>query len=378
MPNVSVPMLDLSTQHAPLSQELEDAFKGVVASSHFILGPKVQELERKLAEYLGAKHAIGCASGSDALLLALMALDIGPGDEVITTPFTFFASAGAIARLGAKPVFVDVDPDTFNIDPALVKKAITPKTKAVEPVHLCGLPADMEALRAVCGSRKIPIVEDAAQAIGSEIRGQKTGTFGALAAFSFFPTKNLGGFGDGGLVTTDDDEMAAKVRKLRVHGSHPKYYHSLVGLNSRLDELQAALLLVKFPHLDEWREGRRIVAAHYNALLGGIVKTPAEPAGLMHVYHLYTIRAPRRDELMKLLADRGVSTAIYYPVPLHLQECFKHLGYKKGDLPVSESLCNEVLTLPSYPELTDEQVEYVAQNVAEFYGKKVPAKFIEG
>ena len=364
---MKVPLLDLKAQFATIREEVMRAVEAVFESQYFILGPEVAAFEEEVARYVGARHAIGCASGTDALLLSLMALGVGPGDEVITTPFTFFATAGSIARLGARPVFVDIEEDTFNIDPDKIAPAITDKTKAIIPVHLFGQCADMDKIARAAGD--IPIIEDAAQALSAEYKGKKAGVLGTMACFSFFPSKNLGGAGDGGMITTNDDDLAAKLRMLRVHGAHEKYYHDVVGINSRLDALQAAVLRVKLPHLDSWSDGRARNAARYGELLAGAnVVCPVARDFARHVYNQYTIRVARRDELMARLKEREIGCAIYYPVPLHLQKCFAHLGYKEGDLPVAEKASREVLSIPVYPELSDEMLGYVAETIREFTG----------
>ena len=364
---MKVPLLDLKAQYATIRDAVRAAVDGVMDAQYFILGPEVQALEEEVAAYVGAKHAIGCASGTDALLLALMALGVGDGDEVITTPFTFFATGGSIWRTGARPVFVDIEPDTFNIDPAAVKAAITPSTKAIMPVHLFGQCGEMDAIRKAAGD--IPIIEDAAQALSAEYKGTKAGTLGTIGCFSFFPSKNLGGFGDGGMMTTEDDALADKLRQLRVHGAERKYYHKMIGFNSRLDALQAAILRVKLPHLDAWSDGRAANAARHNTLLDGAkVVAPVARPHCRHVYNQYTIRVENRDGLMARLKERDIGCAIYYPVPLHLQECFASLGYGEGDLPVSEKAAAEVISIPVYPELTDEMAQYVADTIREFTG----------
>ena len=359
-----IPLLDLEAQNAPLRAAIEIAIAGVVRSNQFIMGPEVAALEEELAQAIGVKHAIGVSSGTDALLVALMALDVGPGDEVITTPFSFFATAGVIHRVGATPVFVDIDPATFNIDPSKVAAKITPRTRAILPVHLFGQPCDVGALEQAAPG--IPIVEDAAQTILAQTSRGPVGALGALACFSFFPSKNLGGFGDGGLVTTNDAGLAEKVRRLRVHGSHPKYVHGMVGGNFRLDTIQAAVLRVKLPHLLRWTDARRQNAARYDALLAGLVTTPArvEPG---HVYNQYTVRAERRDALAKHLGAQKIGNAIYYPLALHLQECFRHLGHSEGDFPETERACREVISLPIYPELGEARQRRVAAAIADFY-----------
>ena len=373
---MNVPLLDLKEQNQNLRPEIDAALARVLDSNGFILGPEVAELERELAAYCGARHAIGCASGSDAILLALMAFDIGPGDEVITTPYSFFATVSSITRLGATPVFVDIDPLTYNLDVSQIEDKITPRTRAIEPVHLYGQCADMAALMSVSETHGIPIIEDAAQAIGAEIDGKRAGSMGAIGCFSFYPSKNLGGMGDGGFVTTNDDELADKLRALRVHGSIEKYYHKYVGLNSRLDGFQGAVLRVKLPHLDAWTEKRRANARVYRELftdlgLTGQITLPAELPNARHIYNQYVIRVPNgRDELRAHLTENGIGTDVYYPVPLHLQECFGYLGGAKGDLVESERAANETLALPIYPELRREHQEYVVQTIAGFFGDK--------
>ena len=366
------PFLDLKAQYRAIQPEIDAAIRRVMDSQQFILGPEVESLETEMAAYLGVKYAIACASGSDALLLALMALEIGPGDEVITVPFTFVATAGAIARLGARPVFVDIDPHTYNIDPKKIEAAITPKTRAIIPIHLFGMAADMNPIMEVAGKRRIPVVEDAAQAIGARHTGQRVGSIGVCGCFSFFPSKNLGAAGDGGMLTTEDSEFADKLRILRNHGGHSKYECDLIGMNSRLDALQAAILRVKLKYLDSWTEGRRRNAARYAELFGehGLNRTitlPHVSANSDHIYNQYVIRAPKRDELRAYLKDHGVPTDIYYPVPLHLQRAFTYLGYKLGDLPEAEKASREVLALPIFPELSTEQQELVVESIAEFY-----------
>jgi dTDP-4-amino-4,6-dideoxygalactose transaminase len=368
---MNVPLLDLRAQFQTIRGEVMAAVERVFESQHFILGPEVEAFERDAAEYCRVKHAVGCGSGSDALLLALTALGVGPGDEVVTASFSFFATAGSIARLGARPVFVDISPDDFNVDPELIERAITPRAKAILPVHLYGQCAEMDAIREVAERHNLPVVEDAAQAIGAGYFERRAGAMGAVGCFSFFPSKNLGGAGEGGLMTTDDDGIAEKLRLLRVHGMQPKYYHKVVGVNSRLDALQAAVLGVKLKYLDLWSDARRRNAEHYDKLFAeaGVeeVMTPAARPNRRHIFNQYTIRCPRRDELMNFLKRRGVGSEIYYPAPLHLQECFANLGYKPGDLPVTERTSRECLSLPIYPELTEEMRRYVVEKIAEFY-----------
>ncbi|MFP4056415.1 MAG: DegT/DnrJ/EryC1/StrS family aminotransferase [Candidatus Brocadiia bacterium] len=361
---MKVPLLDLKAQYQTIRDEVRSAMDAVLESQYFILGPEVAAFEDEVARYVGADHAVGCASGSDALLLALMALDVGPGDEVVTSPFTFFATGGSISRLGAKPVFVDIEEDTFNIDPAQVGGAITEKTKAIMPVHLFGQCADMDPLREAAGD--VPIVEDAAQALSADYKGRKAGVLGTIACFSFFPSKNLGGCGDGGMLTTNDPTLAEKIRLLRVHGAEQKYYHNTIGINSRLDAIQAAVLRVKLPHLDAWSDARAANAARYDQLLADLpVRTPVAKPYVRHVYNQYTLRAADRDGLVAALKERDIGCAIYYPVPLHLQECYAHLAHREGDLPVAEQAAREVLSIPVYPELTDEMARYVAQCIRE-------------
>lgn len=367
---MNVPLLDLVRQYKSIEPQVNSAIAEVLSTQHFILGPKVTDLEKKIAEYCGAKYASACASGTDAILLALMALGVGPGDEVITTPFTFFATAGCISRLCAKPVFVDIEPDTYNMDPDLLERAITKRTKAIIPVHLFGQCADMDRINAVAGKHGVPVVEDAAQAIGSQYKGRRAGTLGAVAAFSFFPSKNLGAYGDGGIITTNDQKLYDLISILRVHGSKPKYFHKYIGINSRLDALQAAILLVKLPFLDKWNDARRANAVAYDKSLAKLpVGRPAASHDSFHIYNQYTLRVEKRDEMRAFLQSKGVGTEIYYPVPLHLQECYAPLGYKEGSMPVSEKAAKEVLSLPIFPELTSEEHSYVAASIAEFPGR---------
>jgi dTDP-4-amino-4,6-dideoxygalactose transaminase len=364
---MKVPLLDLKAQYGPLREEIRAAMDRVCDSQQFILGPEVTAFEEEVAGFCGARFGIGVSSGTDALLMALMALNVGPGDEVITTAYSFFATAGAVSRLGAKPVFVDILPDSFNMDPALVEAKITPRTRAILPVHLFGRCAELEPLLTIGSERDLPVIEDAAQAIGSsDGQRRQAGTRGAVGCFSFFPSKNLGGFGDGGLVTTNDGALAEALRVLRVHGSKPKYFHKVVGGNFRLDALQAAVLRVKLPHLAQWSTVRRRNADRYRALFdkAGVmpkVKLPQDVPG--HIYNQFVIRVPDRDRLQAFLAGKGVGTEVYYPVPLHLQECFAPLGYRKGDLPVSEAVAADSLALPIYPELTGEQQAYVVDQI---------------
>jgi dTDP-4-amino-4,6-dideoxygalactose transaminase len=380
-PPTAVPMLDVSRENRRLRQQIDAAIAEVCESGAFVHGPACAKFEAAMAKYCGAEHAIGCASGSDALLLALVVLGVGPGDEVIVPSFTFFATGSAVWRLGARPVFADIVPETFNLDPADVLYKLTTATKAIIPVHLFGQCAQMDEIRQIAtAARGIPIIEDACQAIGAEYHGQRSGSLGTMATFSFYPTKNLGGFGDGGLITTDDADLAAKLRVLRDHGQQPRYYHHFVGLNSRLDALQAAVLNVKLPHVDEWAARRDEHAARYAAEFAerGIedeVVAPAAAEGFTHVWNQYTIRVTdgRRDALQKYLADRKIGSAIYYPVPLHLQKCFGALGYEEGSLPVTEQACREVLSLPVYPELTAAEQGAVIDAVENFCKAKFRA-----
>lgn len=373
---LSVPALDLKAQYQSIRDELDAVVRTVIENQAFILGPEVLGLEAEVARYCEAGHGIGCASGSDALLLPLLAWDIGAGDEVVTTPFSFFATAGAIWRTGARPVFVDIEPNTLNIDPSLIEAAITPRTKAIIPVHLYGQTADMAPINAIAERYGVPVLEDAAQAIGAAEAGRRTGVLGHAAAFSFYPSKNLGGFGDGGMVVTNDAKLATQIARLRVHGMEPKYYHHEVGFNSRLDALQAAVLRVKLRHLDAWTDGRRAAASRYAALLvehalEERVKPPTEQPGKFHVFNQYVVRVPAaaRDALRTHLAARRVGTEIYYPVPLHLQECFASLGHKPGDFPQSEAAAFETLALPMYPELSENAQNHVVRSIAEFFEK---------
>lgn len=370
--SMKVPLLDLKVQNDALRPEVDAAIKKVLDSNGFILGAEVAALEKELADYCRTKYAVGCASGTDALLLALMAYDIGAGDEVITTPYSFFATASSITRLGAKPVFVDIDPTTYNLDVSQIEEKITEKTKAIQPVHLFGQCADMNALQAISEKYNIPLVEDAAQAIGAEEAGERAGDMGAIGCFSFYPSKNLGAMGDAGFMTTNDEALAHKLFALRVHGSFERYYHKWVGLNSRLDAMQAAILRVKLPHLDSWTEARQRNAANYRKLftdkgLTEEIILPLERENVRHIYNQYVVRVPeKRDELKQFLQDNDIGTDVYYPVSLHLQECFHYLGYRAGDFPESEKASKETLALPIYPELNVEQQEFVVDKIAEF------------
>ena len=374
---MQVPLLDLKEQNDALRPEIERALGRVLDTNAFILGEEVAELESKLADYCGVKHAIGCASGSDALLLAMMAYDIGPGDEVITTPYSFFATVSAITRLGATPIFVDIDPDTYNINVDQVEAKITERTKAVQPVHLYGQCAETARLVEICSARGIAVIEDAAQAIGADDNGVRAGNIGDIGCFSFYPSKNLGGMGDGGFMTTNDDDIAEKLRALRVHGSKERYHHKWVGLNSRLDGFQGAVLRVKLPHLDRWSAARKANADRYreafqNAGLGESIGLPVERDDCRHIYNQFVVRVPAyRDELREFMTDNGVGTDIYYPIPLHLQECFAFLGGEPGDLPESEHAARETLALPVFPELRPEQLEHVVETIRRFFEQKL-------
>jgi dTDP-4-amino-4,6-dideoxygalactose transaminase len=368
---VRVPLLDLRQQYASIRGDVLAAIERVCESQQFILGAEVEEFEREMAAAIGVRAAIGVSSGTDALLVALMALGVGPGDEVVTTPFSFFATAGSVARLGARPVFVDVDPDTLMLTASGVQAAITPRTRAIIPVHLFGLCADMDPIAEVASSAGIPVVEDAAQAIGATCHGRQAGALGRIACFSFFPSKNLGAFGDAGLVTTDDEALASRVRRLRNHGAEPKYYHHEIGGNFRLDALQAAILRVKRVHLARWNEQRRVNASRYRELFGraGLldrVRLPPTPDGRPHIYHQYVIRVADRDGLRAHLTSRGIGTDVYYPVPLHRQTCFAGLTPSGLSLPNAEAAAADVLALPIYPELTCDQQASVVGAIAEW------------
>jgi dTDP-4-amino-4,6-dideoxygalactose transaminase len=380
-----VPMLDLARDYRALAADIEEALANVAASQQYIMGPEVQKFEEEAAAYLNVKHALGCASGTDALWLCLAAHDIGPGDEVVTSPFSFFATASSIVRAGAKPVFADVDPETLNLDPGSVdnrvKRSASGKVKALMPVHLYGQSADMDKLCALAQQWKAVVVEDAAQAFGATWRGKRAGGLGDSAAFSFYPTKNLSCMGDGGMVTTNDDKIAARVKRLRNHGSDRRYYHEEIGWNSRLDSMQAAVLRIKLRHLDEWNKKREERATAYNVLFksSGLVgrrgaggRAPVQILAVRkeahHIYHQYVIRVEQRDQLRQFLAERKIGSEIYYPVPLHLQKCFGYLGYAEGDLPESERAAREVLALPIFPSLKSEEQASVVNAISEFYG----------
>jgi dTDP-4-amino-4,6-dideoxygalactose transaminase len=387
---MTVPLLDLKPQYALIKEEIQAAINRVCDSQYFIMGPEVSALERELAAYCQTQFALGVSSGTDALILALMAIDLKPGDEVITTPYTFFATAGAVARLGAKAVFADIDPKTYNLDPAQIEAKITPHTKAIMPVHLYGQCADLDPIMEIARRHNLYVIEDAAQAIGSEYKGRRAGSIGHIGCFSFFPSKNLGAFGDGGAVSTNDPALAEQMRILRVHGAEPKYYHKFVGGNFRLDALQAAVIRVKLNYLDQWTAGRQRNAARYNQLFGeaGVADVhltlPCESCesgqyafrpeaevnpfpGHRHIYNQYIIRAKQRDELRAYLTERKIGTEIYYPVSLHQQECFAEWDYQAGAFPYSEAAAAQTLAIPIYPELTDEQIQAVISAVADFF-----------
>ncbi|MCX6826410.1 MAG: DegT/DnrJ/EryC1/StrS family aminotransferase [candidate division Zixibacteria bacterium] len=359
-----IPLLDLKRQYIAIKDKLDKAVLRVFEHGHFILGPEVAELEKKIAKTCGVKYGVGVASGTDALLLSLRAAGIGPGDEVITSDFSFFASAGVISRLGANPVFVDIDIDTYNLDPAQLERAITPKTRAIMPVYLFGQLMDMDPLMRVAQEHNLIVIEDAAQAIGATYKGCRAGSIGHLGCFSFYPSKNLGGAGDGGMVVTDSDNYHELLSILRVHGANPKYYHKIIGYNSRLSTLQAAVLLVKLDYLEDWTEKRRSHAKVYDAAFKGTaIKTPVAKDYSYHIYNQYTLAIENRDELVTALKEKNIGYDIYYPIPFHLQECFRSLGYRKGDFPVTEKISSMVISLPIYPELTVAEQEEVIETV---------------
>jgi dTDP-4-amino-4,6-dideoxygalactose transaminase len=364
---MEVPLLDLKAQYATIKDEVLAAVSEVLESQRCIGGPKVAELEEKIAAISDCRFAVGVSSGTDAILNSLMSLDIGAGDEVITTPFTFFATVGCITRTGAKPVFVDIEPRTFNINPELIESAVTEKTKAIMPVHLFGQMSDMDPIMEIANKHDFAVIEDAAQSVTSTYKGRKAGSIGTVGCFSFFPSKNLGGIGDGGMIVTNDESYYERLLIMRNHGSKPKYYHKFIGGNFRLDPIQAAALLVKLPHLDDWSEARRRNAAYYDKKFSGtVVQTPYISPDCVSIFNQYVIRVPRRDEVMTHLRDNKIGCEVYYPIPAHLQECFKYLGYIEGDLPESEKAAKEVLAIPVYPELTDKQIEHVASRIKEF------------
>lgn len=365
--NIRIPLIDFKAQYKSIEKEIDAGIKEVLLSGQYILGPVVKEFEERVAAYCGVKYAIGVASGSDALILALRALDIGPGDEVITTPFTFVATAHATVHCGAKPVFVDIEPDTFNINPALIEPAITKNTKAIIPVHLYGHPANMDPIMEIAKAHNLYVIEDAAQAFGARYNGKQVGSIGHVGCFSFFPTKNLGCCGDGGMVVTDNPDIAEKVDVLRRQGCRQKYHAEMIGYNSRLDTIQAAILKVKLKYIDQWNEQRRAVAHRYNELLSkSIVQTPIEAPYAYHVYHQYTIRSSRRDDLKQLLLDSGIETSIYYPQPLHLQDAYKSLGYTSHSFPKAVMASKEALALPIFPEMDPNLQRKIVSELKDF------------
>lgn len=363
---------DLKRQYNLIAEQINKSILETLESGQYILGPRVAKFENLCSQYLNIRHCIGVANGTDALTIALEALEIGKDDEVITTPFTFFATAEAIVRVGAKPVFVDIHPLSYNIDPDEIEKKITSKTKAIIPVHIFGQVCNMDKIVAIAKEHNLFVIEDACQAFGAEYNGKKAGTIGDVGCFSFFPTKNLGGYGDGGLICTDHDEIAQRIRMLRQHGSRKKYYNEMIGYNSRLDELQAAILLVKIGYIDEWNRRRIEIAQVYNKMinLDGIIKpTKVEPFEKGHIYHLYVLQHEKRDEIMKYLNEKGIASGIYYPVPLHLTKAMEFLGYKQGDFEVAEKVSQRSFAIPMFPELTMEEIEYIANSINDFGGK---------
>jgi len=370
-----VPLLDLQAQNGPLRGEILAAIARVTDSQRFIMGPEIEAFEREIAALIGVEHAVAVSSGTDAVLLALMTIDVKAGDEVITPTYSFFATAGTVARLGARPVLVDIDPATFNVDVNQIEAAITPRTRAILPVHLFGQSADMDRVMAIGDRAGIPVIEDAAQAIGATYRSRPVGGIGALGCFSFFPSKNLGAFGDAGLVTTNDAALAKRARLLRSHGMEPKYYHHLVGGNFRMDAMQAAILRVKAPHLAKWTAARRANAARYRELLSGVdaIVLPGEPTDRLHIYNQFVIRIAERDALKRHLDEQGIGNEIYYPVPFHLQPCFAHLGYRRGAFPIAERAADESLAIPIYGELTRDQQQAVVDAIAAFVDTRLNA-----
>ena len=367
---MQVPLLDLKAQYATIKDDVLTAVSEVLESQRCIGGPKVTELEEKIAAISDCKFAVGASSGTDAILNSLMSLDIGAGDEVITTPFTFFATVGCIARTGAKPVFVDIDPKTYNVNPDLVEQAVTERTKAIMPVHLYGQMADQDPIMEIANKYNLAVIEDAAQSITSTYKGRKAGSIGTVGCFSFFPSKNLGGAGDGGMIVTNNEQLYNRIKIMRNHGSNPKYYHKFVGGNFRLDPIQAAVLLVKLAHLDDWSQARRRNAAFYNERFADtIVETPYVDSDCVSIYNQYVIRVPKRDQLVAHLREQGIGCEIYYPHPMHLQECFRDLGHKNGDFPQAEKASKEVLAIPVYPELTNAMKDYVAETIISFLGR---------
>ena len=367
-----IPLVDLRGQYEPLKEEVRDAVEGVLDGMKLFLGENVYQLERDFAKFCKARHAVGVGSGTDAIFLALKAVGVQRGDEVITAPNSFIATAAAIEMAGAMPVFADIDPETYTLDPKKIEAAITLKTKAIVPVHLYGHPAEMTAIRAIADAHKLAVVEDACQSHGAEYRGQRTGSLGDAAAFSFYYSKNLGAYGEGGIAVTNKRGVATQIQLLRNHGSSSRYYHTVLGTNSRLDEIQAAILRIKLRYLEQWNIRRRALALEYNKRLAQFkdVITPVERAHAMHVYHLYVVRAPHRDELLEWLSRQGVGANVHYPVPIHLQEATKHLGHKPGDFPEAEKASQEILSLPIYPELGIDEVNYICQTIGDFLRTK--------
>lgn len=366
---MNIQMVDTKNQYLKIKKEVDTAIQAVIDSSLFIQGPAVKNFESNSAKYLGAKHAIGCASGTDALQIAMMAIGIQPGDEILTTPFTFVATTETIALLGARPVYVDIDPRTFNIDVNKIEEKITANTKAIMPVHLYGQPAEMDKIMEIAKAKNLVVIEDAAQAMGAEYHGKKACTIGHIGCISFYPSKNLGAFGDAGMITTNDDSLAEKLRMIIAHGSKRKYYHEVLGVNSRLDSIQAAILNVKLAHLDEYCSERKTAAEKYNKRFKGIFEIPYELQDVKHIYHQYSIRVKNRDKMQEFLKEHGIPSMIYYPVPLHLQEAYKY-DYKYGDYPVSEEIAKDIISLPMHTELSDEQINFIADKVIEFNSKQ--------
>ena len=368
----NIPLVDLRGQYAPLQEEVKEAISGVLDGMNLFLGENVFQLESDFAEFCNAKHAVGVGSGTDALYLGLRALGVGPGDEVITVPNTFIATVSAISMVGAKPVFVDIDPETYLMDTPKIQAAITERTKVLLPVHLYGQPVAMDKVRMLASEHGLAVLEDACQAHGAEYRGARTGTLGDAAAYSFYYSKNLGAYGEGGIAVTDSRDIATQLQLLRNHGSSTRYHSVLYGMNSRLDEIQAAVLRIKLRHLEQWNDARRALAGEYNRRLAGLagVVTPAEAPDAKHVYHLYVIRVQERDELLAWLKGHGVHAGIHYPVPIHLQEACSDLGYKEGDFPVTEKVTNEIISLPIYPELTIDDLDYICQTIGDFFNDK--------
>ncbi len=368
---MKVPLLDLKPQYAQIKDKVVPEVLSIMESQGFILGPKVDKLEKELADYVGTRFALGCSSGTDALILALMGLGIGKGDEVITTPYTFFATAGSIHRVGARAVFVDIEPDTYNIDAKLIEKAITPKTKAILPVHLFGQCADMDRIMSIAKKHGLKVIEDACQSIGSRFGDKQAGSIGDVGCFSFFPSKNLGCFGDGGFISTGDPALQERMRQLRVHGGAKQYFHDEVGINGRLDALQAAIVSIKLPHLASWTEGRRKNAGKYDRAFAGKkhISPPVCRENRFHIYNQYVLRVTRRDELKQHLTDKEIGCSVYYPLSLHQQKCFEYLGYKTGSFPISEEAARTTIAIPIYPELPPESLDFVARTVTEFYSR---------